>query len=939
MVGRHESAATVRVAVDGLACSGQGDRLIVDGATGSGRTRLLQYAAELARKKRLRVLRVDVRTNDWARPMATFDAVVMSLSASSNLRRRLLATRSNDCADLVSPVTEILARLARRTPLVILVDNADEMDLASAVLLRQVTSTTVQEPVLWVLSRRLCSYTGLVQEVMDDIVARHGRRVSLGPLSSANVVRLCADVLQAEPGPLLRCLVHGFERPSWIVSLLRSLDSEGFLQQDGRQIDLVERFDLEEEGKVPVGFAEVTGRAAGRLSPECRSLIEVAVVLNRPFSLHDSALLLAVSPSSLIRIAEEAVSSGLLAESEEGLRVQHPLMCAALRASLPPAVARTLHREAAEAGQRHGWPAVELVEHLRAGEVDTVRVVTTMRRAVNEVAARSPSEASRIALRLVGLVKHSTSASTGLIADTVRLLVGLGRTNEAREIGEHALQEVEDVKDEALIVSALIDALVVDGSYTTIIGHTRRVLSQEGVLDGVRAELLAEQAHALALSGSAEDAEGPGRVAMRLGEREDRPMATALGAVGASIAARSRGEFHEAYKLARKAAEVAGPPTSRRFPGLWLVPSLAALDRFTEAEAALTRCRQEALHRGSRWALRLVHLHEAELNLASGNLAHAAESAHAGLELGDKFTPRGQLVLLRALASEVEVRRGNLADAQSHLDQAYDVLEAADQDHVGHLAWRRALLLEASDAPESSIRTVIALFAGSRTQPFVAVDCSIGSATMVRLALRSSGTAEAEAIRSLIADLSGRNPHNASLRATAEQIRGLIRDDVVALRTAVEISRYSPRPLLRASVLEDAGYAEIRAGGDGSKMLREAEAIWRSAEALHDAERVRRQLRRGSYATADASPAGQSADGLASGEPEQVGIHDMTPSQQRVFALVAEGLTNREVARRLHVSRHTVDSHLRNIFAKLGVNSRVELTRRFLSVSRDSSRR
>jgi DNA-binding CsgD family transcriptional regulator len=41
--------------------------------------------------------------------------------------------------------------------------------------------------------------------------------------------------------------------------------------------------------------------------------------------------------------------------------------------------------------------------------------------------------------------------------------------------------------------------------------------------------------------------------------------------------------------------------------------------------------------------------------------------------------------------------------------------------------------------------------------------------------------------------------------------------------------------------------------------------------------------------------------------------------------LVAEGLTNRQVAERMFLSRHTVDFHLRQVFRKLGINSRVEL--------------
>jgi DNA-binding CsgD family transcriptional regulator len=42
---------------------------------------------------------------------------------------------------------------------------------------------------------------------------------------------------------------------------------------------------------------------------------------------------------------------------------------------------------------------------------------------------------------------------------------------------------------------------------------------------------------------------------------------------------------------------------------------------------------------------------------------------------------------------------------------------------------------------------------------------------------------------------------------------------------------------------------------------------------------------------------------------------------------VAEGLTNKEAAKRLFLSHHTIDSHLRHIFTKLDIKSRVELAR------------
>ena len=53
----------------------------------------------------------------------------------------------------------------------------------------------------------------------------------------------------------------------------------------------------------------------------------------------------------------------------------------------------------------------------------------------------------------------------------------------------------------------------------------------------------------------------------------------------------------------------------------------------------------------------------------------------------------------------------------------------------------------------------------------------------------------------------------------------------------------------------------------------------------------------------------------------------LTPAEQRVATLVAEGRTNREVAAALFLGERTVASHLTHIYAKLGIRSRTELAR------------
>jgi DNA-binding CsgD family transcriptional regulator len=58
-------------------------------------------------------------------------------------------------------------------------------------------------------------------------------------------------------------------------------------------------------------------------------------------------------------------------------------------------------------------------------------------------------------------------------------------------------------------------------------------------------------------------------------------------------------------------------------------------------------------------------------------------------------------------------------------------------------------------------------------------------------------------------------------------------------------------------------------------------------------------------------------------------VEGLTPAEQRVAALVAEGRTNREVAAALFLGERTVETHLTHVYTKLGVRSRAELARTF----------
>ncbi|MFJ6794882.1 LuxR C-terminal-related transcriptional regulator [Streptomyces sp. NPDC091268] len=104
-----------------------------------------------------------------------------------------------------------------------------------------------------------------------------------------------------------------------------------------------------------------------------------------------------------------------------------------------------------------------------------------------------------------------------------------------------------------------------------------------------------------------------------------------------------------------------------------------------------------------------------------------------------------------------------------------------------------------------------------------------------------------------------------------------------------------------------------RRPAEAKNRLRDALIAFERCGAPAWAEQTRGELR----ATGDApAPAPVPMGGLAR----------LTPQQLRIARCVAEGATNREVALTLSVSPRTVDHHLRNVFALLGVRSRTELS-------------
>jgi DNA-binding CsgD family transcriptional regulator len=154
------------------------------------------------------------------------------------------------------------------------------------------------------------------------------------------------------------------------------------------------------------------------------------------------------------------------------------------------------------------------------------------------------------------------------------------------------------------------------------------------------------------------------------------------------------------------------------------------------------------------------------------------------------------------------------------------------------------------------------------------------------------------------------------LAAVARYARAILERDADALVAVASALHSSSRPLLYASAAEDAAGELTRAqrSADALDQFNAAFDTYIECEAIADARRVGRALRRLGVERR-----------IVTQSRAKTGLDSLTDSELKVVHLIAEGATNRAVAQQLHLSPHTVKTHVHNAFAKLGITSRAQL--------------
>ena len=159
-------------------------------------------------------------------------------------------------------------------------------------------------------------------------------------------------------------------------------------------------------------------------------------------------------------------------------------------------------------------------------------------------------------------------------------------------------------------------------------------------------------------------------------------------------------------------------------------------------------------------------------------------------------------------------------------------------------------------------------------------------------------------------------PHR---QATALHCRGLVTQDASRLLRAADRYRDAGRPLPRAKALEAAADALVDSGdrAPARAAFTRAVNLYSSLGAARDVARLQARFRAHGIRRAPRVKHRRARRGWES----------LTPAEARIAGLVAEGMTNPQIAAKLFLSHRTVATHVSHILGKLDVRSRIDIAR------------
>jgi len=928
----------------------EGGLAVVSGEAGIGKTRLLEEITERAAEAGH--LTLVGRAAEYERELPfglVIDAVDPYLEAlDSQAYERLARDRVGELASVFpalhglgevaqepataterfrihNAVRELLERLAARQPILFVLEDLHWADGASLELITHLVRRPPQAAVTLALSYR----TGQADAAMlRSIQDRSGGAVTTIELKALELED-SARLLGSEAGD-----VEGLQResggnPFYLLALAHGDGSPAGVPADGHALGI----------GVPAAVSSAIARELDGLSPGARSVAEAAAVVGDPFEVALARAASERSNADLTGALDELASRRLIKVGDTPRRFafRHPLVRTAIYQAAPPGTAIATHRRLAEILISRGAPASESAHHVeRSAQHGDMGAVELLREAAKQNATRAPTSAARwlaAALELcpttapdefrrdliVGVA--GAQAAAGELEEAhasfesaleltrpgdpigpklVLALVGIehltGRQLQAKERLETALAELGE--DESEVGVSLKIALTVNGLYLERDGMYswgESATESAAELDSVPVSAAAHAAFALgaAFTGridvGAQEADEASRLMASLADDELALIIDAIGNLaGAELYLDRYTACREHAERGMRVARASGQGELVAFLNPTLGTSLWVLGDFERSAEILDAAVQGARLTKNAQAIAWGAFNRAYSALMGGDVETAYALGEESVELSRDFTDG-------LVSSHAGVVHGATLLEIGEYERALELMlrraGGADLPLIAPGPWRATYL---------EFMALCWLALGREKEAAAAAERARGQATAVPLPIAEMVAARAEASLALARGEGG--------AAASLALAAIDSAESVAARPAAATCRVlAARALLAAGQDEEAVALLERAAGDLEAMgaLRyrdQAEALLRKA----GVRRARKSVR---------------------GKADGRGVETLSGRELEVATLIRDRRTNKEIAAELFLSLKTVESHVRNIFGKLGVSSRVDIAR------------
>lgn len=937
------------------AVTGIGKLMVFEAQTGMGKTALIHHARERARASGLHVFASTASEFEKEYPFGT----VLSLF-SSHLRAldpadrdRAFDGRAQACRNLfehagpddmlqddaaqfsiIDGLYWLIVNISATSPVALVIDDLQCVDNPTLRLLDYLARRAYTLPIA-VIVALLSGDSQNSQPLTASLLTTASEHMHLQPLTPAGIetfLHINASALPSIEGlaPALAEVTGG--SPYLVAELARSLATES-PPTLGSPLDGIDAF-------VPATVRQQVMTRLIRMGESEVALAQACAVLDERATLGLAASLAGASLQNAAEATDRLIQSNILSAQGNRLIFPQPLIRLAIYDALPPGKRALAHATAATLLRQVGDCADEVAHHLLKGApVTEVWAADALESgAISAARKGSPATAAKYLRRAITAGVPQRRRST-LLRDLGLLEAASGETESALGRLESAAQLMDDPAERAHCLYARGLTLYRDGRHA----HAAKAFAQSALIaERADGELALTASGAWIFTSFYLDGVPPTALT-RLEElstvvRQNGAFSAADKSVLAIGALRSSMTTPPAALGAKMASEALdggvlyGDQASDCVAATWAILALIYGGRVDEAASGVEDVLADARARGNVPAVAEASLLRSFVHLTRGEVDKAYDDARAAVEGVDNGW-YGLAPLAFGTLAQCHIERDEIDAAEAVLREADTILGSERSQARGLKSWiemSRGRLCYRRGDMQAALSNFLA--AGSTLSVFGTANPAVMRwRTMAGLAAKAVGDLElaAELIDQglRLAQAFGLNQEiGAAMRAKAALMTGPERQHL--LQESLASLEEAGNALDLAETLCELG-AEVRRSG---QRVRSRELLSRAMDIAY---------RNGALAVVNRAREELLASGARPRRPLITGIGSLTPTEQRVAGLAAEGLTNPEIAERLYLAKSTVAWHLRHIFLKLHIESRGDLSRvyerNYELVSGDSS--